>query len=524
MASEKNLISDNPVNKKRIARNTFYMYIRMGIVMVVELYTARIILKQLGVSDYGIYNVVGSVVAAFTYFQVPLSTATQRFYNIELGRNDIKALNIVFNHSCYIFFILSILLFITIEIIAFWFLNEKLQIPEGRMDAARWALQFSILCFIARLLKTPFEALIIAHEKMAFYAYISIVEVFLKLTNVYLLTIATVDKLKLFSTNYFIITLIILFSVVYFCKVKFKYIGFIKTWDKNIFKTMLSFSGWNLVGNLAAMTANHGINILFNMFFGVVVNAAMGIASQAGGAIKQFVGNFQVAFRPQLMKSYVANDKIALNSLIYQTSRFSYYLLFALVCPLLFNIDFVISLWLDNIPKYVPIFCLYILIYGLIDTLAVPLLTVIQASGKIKKYNIAISSVMLLNIIISYVLFKMGYPPVIALQVKSILAVVYLIVKLLFVRSLITFSIYDYSAHVIRPILIISISSVLWMLLCSHIFDYNGWNGFFISLLMFVMMYIPMCFYIGMEGSDRSRITIWLSRFTGKVLYGSKED
>lgn len=508
---------ENVVDQKRIAKNTIYLYIRMAIVMLVELYTARIILKQLGVNDYGIYNIVGTVVAAFNYLQVPLSSATQRFYNIELGKNNKEGLNNVFNHSLYIFILFAIVLFITIEVIAFWFLDAKLQIPYGRMGAAKWALHFSILCFVVRLLKTPFEALIIAHERMVFYAYISIAEVILKLANVFLLTIVFVDKLKLFATNIFIISLFVLFCFVFYCNVKFQYIRFSKTWNKQTFKSLLSFSGWNLVGNMAAMTANQGLNILMNMFFGVVANAAMGIAGQVGGAVKQFVGNFQVAFRPQIMKSYVIGESTALNELIYKTSRFSFLLLYALVCPLIFNIDFAISLWLGNIPLYVPVFCSYILIYGLIDTLAVPLLTVIHATGKIKNYNIAISSVMSLNIVISYCLFKLGFPPVTALQVKSCLAIAYLIVKFLFVKSMIKFPFHIYFEKVLKPILIISLCSFLWMMLWSEYYGFRGWAGLGLSLIVFVVSYIPLCIYVGLEASERKSIVLWIKCRTNRT-------
>ena len=314
-------------NNKRIAKNTMFLYVRMLLIMGVNLYTSRIVLQTLGVEDFGIYNVVGSIVVAFSFISGPLGSATQRYYNFELGRDDKAGLNLVFNHSVLIYALLSILIFIVIEIGGFWFIKNKMLLPNERLDVALFAFHFSVFAFVVSLFKTPFESLIIAHEKMSYYAYVSIVEVVLNLLNAYSLSFFSLDKLKLYAINRFLIIAIVFACVFIYTRRKFVYVYFVRIWNKNVFKSLLSFSGWSLFGSVASMSANQGLNILLNVFFGVIVNAAMGIASQVNGAVNQFVSNFQVAFRPQIVKLYASGQLDQLRSLIMNTSKYSFLLL-----------------------------------------------------------------------------------------------------------------------------------------------------------------------------------------------------
>lgn len=490
-------------SNKRIAKNTVYMYIRMGITMLVQLYTARIVLQVLGVEDYGIYNIVGSVIVAFNYLSIPLGSAIQRFYNFELGRNNLTRLNSVFNHSFYIYLVMSILLFVIIEIVGLWFVNYHMQMPYIRMEAAKWAFHFSVISFIINLCKMPFEALIIAHERMSFYAYISIVDVFLKLGNVFLLLVVPFDKLKIYSINQFLITVIIFSCIYFFCRKKFSYICIKRVWDKSIFRSLLSFSGWSLFGATAAMTANQGLNVLLNLFYGVVVNAAMGIANQVNNSVNQFVYNFQVAFRPQLIKSYASGEIDYLKTMITRTSKYSYLLMFAIICPLVFNMDFILKLWLGDVPKYTREFCVFMLIYTLLEALSGPMITVVQATGRIKKYQLIISSVIFLNIILSYIFLKFGYPPVIVLQIKCSLDCLYLIVRLLFMKNMVKYSMNQFVQDVVFPILLISGASVFVLLLLSYYIE-SGLFFLLTSIIVFIVIYIPTCAFVAMSYSERS--------------------
>lgn len=494
-------------NNKRIAKNTLFMYFRMGITMLVTLYTSRIILQVLGVDDYGIYNIVGSIVVAFSFLSGPLGAATQRFYNYELGKNNTSRVNYVFNHSIIIYVILSVILLVIIEIAGLWFIHNKMKLPVERFYAAQWAFQFSAICFIIGLIRMPFESLIIAHEKMSFYAYVSIVEVVLKLTNVYILMYMSLDKLILYAFNQIIISLIIIACIYLYCKRTFAYIYFKRMWDKDLFKALLGFSGWSLFGSLAAMTANQGLNILLNIFYGVVVNAAMGIANQISNAVNQFVINFQVAFRPQLIKSYASNEIELLRKLISATSKYSFMLLFAIVCPIVVNLQFLLELWLGQnaVPEYTTEFTTFILIYALLETLSAPMCTVVQATGRIRVYQLVISSIMFCNIWISYIFLKLDFPPVVVLEVKCCLDCIYLFTRMLFMRKMVCFSVSKFIKEVLVPLLMItSLSLVLTYLTACNIHD--GWTRLFSSSGAFLFSYIPLCLFIGMAKNEREKV------------------
>ena len=477
----------------------------MGVTMLVQLYTSRIVLNALGVDDYGIYNIVGSVIVAFSFISGPLGAATQRFYNFELGKNNKENVNSVFNHSLVIYLILSIILLATIELAGLWFIYNQMQLPVERMDAALWAFHLSVLCFVFSLLKVPYESLIIAHEKMSFYAYISIVEVLLKLLNAFCLLYITVDKLKLYSVNQLVITWIILGCIMAYCKRKFIYVRLQKMWNIFIFKQLLGFSGWSLFGSLASMSANQGLNLLLNVFYGVAVNAAMGIANQISSSVNQFVSNFQIAFRPQIVKTYATGNMAELRKLISNTSKYSYLLLFMLVCPLCFNIDFLLRVWLKNVPEYTSVFCIFILIYALLETLSAPMWMTVQATGKIRTYQLVISCVIGLNVFISYAFLKSGFSPFIVLQIKCSLDVVYLAVRLWFMRTMVDYSVRDFIKEVLTPIFIISFLSMIIMYLIVSLVRDELYK-LLVSSAAFALIYIPACYYIAFTVHEKQMI------------------
>lgn len=469
-ASEKN---------KRIAKNTMMLYIRMLLVMAVTLYTSRVMLNVLGVDDYGIYNIVASVVIAFSFISGPLGTATQRFLSFELGRNNIERQNMVFSMSLIIYTILAFVLFIIVESAGIWFIYNKMQLPPERLTAAVWAFHFSVFSFIIGLFKTCYDALIISHEKMAFYAYLGIAEVMLKLINAAsLLYVGSVDKLILFSANQAIISLLILGCIVLFSSRGIHHIRPRFIWDKQLFRELFGFSGWSLFGSVASMSANQGLNILLNTFFGVVVNAAMGIANQVGAAVNQFVLNFQTAFRPQIVKSYAANDTEYLHGLIFKTCKFSYFLLFAIACPVVFNIDFLLNVWLgDSVPAYTAQFCALTLLYTLTETLSAPLWMTVQATGKIRTYQLVISSLIFLNIILSYCFLSLGFSPVVVLEIKCCLDLTYLVARLLFMRRMVHLSLRQFGREVLFPVMVVSALSLCVIYPVSEFVCWrNGWT------------------------------------------------
>lgn len=501
-------------DKKHIAKNTLMLYIRMVLVMLVSLFISRVMLNALGVKDYGIYNIVGSVVVAFSFISGPLGTATQRFLSYELGKKNYTKLSRVFTLSLLIYIILAVLLFILIELAGQWFIYNKMQMPAERLTATIWAFHFSVLSFIVSLFKTCFDALIISHEKMSFYAYLSIIEVLLKLLNAFLIIYSTFDKLILFTANLSLISILILSVIIIYCRKKISHVRIKFIWDKKLFKELLGFSGWSLFGSIASMSANQGLNILLNVFYGVVVNAAMGIATQVGSAVNQFVLNFQIAFRPQIVKSYADGNLNYLRELILKTSKFSFLLLFAIACPVFFNINFLLNIWLGNsIPNYTAIFCSFILLYSLLESLSAPLWMTVQATGHIKKYQLIISSVIFLNIILSYISLKLGASPMIVLEIKCCLDIVYLIVRLWFVHNMIQLSYKSFVKKVIFPITTASLSSFLIIKICLYMINCDGWSKLLFSTFFFEFIYVILIWIFSLDKQEKQLSVNTLFRF-----------
>lgn len=446
-----------------------FLYIRMVVIMLVQLYTSRVILQTLGVEDYGIYNIVGAVVISLSFITGPLSTATQRFLSFELGKKNTGRIKDIFSMSLIVYGILSIILLIVAETVGLWFLNHKMDIPADRLYAANWVFQCSIITFIINILNIPFNSAIIAYEKMSFYAYISIFEAIAKLAIVYFLLLYTQDKLILYGilvviVTFFVTTLYKLYCGKYLKDIK---IHFVK--DKQLLKQLLSFSGWSLFGSIASMSADQGLNLLLNLFFGVTVNAAMGIANQVSAAVNQFAINFQTAFRPQIVKSYAEGNMEYLHQLICRSSKFSFLLLFMVVCPIFFNIEFILHLWLgDNIPQYTTDFCKLMLIYALIESLSAPLWMTIQATGKIKRYQICISSLIFSNILLSYFFLKIDFEPQFVLTIKCCLSVLYLMLRLYFIKKYTNISILFFLSKTLFPIILLSCTSVLIIYLINY--------------------------------------------------------
>ena len=406
------------MSNKRIAKNTVLLYFRMLLTMGVSLYTSRIVLNTLGVEDFGIYNVVGGVVMMFSFMNSAMSSATQRFLAIELGKKDDEQLKKVFSMSITIHAIIALIILVFAETLGLWFLNAKLVIPIDRMDAANWVYQASILAFMLTVMGVPYNAIIIANERMSVYAYVSIVEVVLKLFIVFALVWIGYDKLKLYAIFILCVTIIIWIIYNIYCKRNFPETRYRFFWDKSLYKTMMHYAGWNLFGNLAHVTIGQGLNILLNLFFGPVVNSARGIAYQVNTAVSGFVINFQMAMNPQIFKSYAANDLKYMHQLIFQGAKYSFFLLFFLALPLLIDTETILKWWLKIVPEYTVLFCRLVLINTLIDCISGPLMTAAQATGRIKKYQTAVGGLLLLILPISYLFLKNEFPPEITLYVS----------------------------------------------------------------------------------------------------------
>ena len=451
-------MSDNSQNNKRIAKNTLMLYIRMLLIMVVSLYTSRVILQALGVEDFGLYNVVGGVVVLFTFINNAMVTSTQRFLNFEIGRNNLDEARKVFSASLNIHAVIACVFLLLAETVGLWFLNRYIQIPEGREVAANWVYQFSILVSILNIIRSPYNAAIIAHEHMSFYAYVSVIEIILKLAIVYMVYLFA-DRLIAYAFLMMMVTLIVLAAYYIFCKKKYTICKYKFEYDRKRYMALASFSGWSLFGSLANMGASQGINIILNMFFGVAVNAAMGIANQVNAAVYQFVSSFQTAFNPQIIKSYAAGDRTYFISLIMNTSRYSFLLLFLLALPIYICCPEILSIWLGTVPEYAVEFCRLMLLFLLIDAVQGPLWVSAQATGKIRNYQILMSALILLNLPITYVLLIFFKNPEIALIVRVSINFVTAVARVIYLNHLYNFPIDRYMKDVILKCIMVMVIS-----------------------------------------------------------------
>lgn len=406
-------MSNNSVNNKRLAKNTMFMYIRMVFLITIGLYASRVILQTLGISDYGLYNVVGGVVAMFGFLNSTLSTSTQRFLNVEMGKGNSDSVKRVFSNALYLHLLLVIIVFFLAETVGLWFLLNKLVIPEGRETAALWVYQFSIVAVCIQIFQLPFMSSIIAHERMGIYAYVSIYEGLAKLGILFVLQLVDYDKLFLYGALILAVQLSV--AVIYniYSRKSFEEASFRISKDKGLFRDMLGFSGWNIFGNLASVCNSQGLNIVLNLFFGTAINAARGIAFQVHGLVTQLVNNFQLAVKPQVVKYYASGQYEEMTALVFNSAKYSAYLMMVVNIPLILEIRPLLHLWLREYPDYTPIFIGIILFRSVITSMTGNIVMVVHASGYLKKVGLYGGGVLLSVLPISYILLRMGFSPVI---------------------------------------------------------------------------------------------------------------
>lgn len=495
---------------KRIAKNTFYLYIRMLLTMVVTLYTSRVVLNTLGVDDFGIYNLIGGIVLLFVFLNTSMSNATQRFLNYELGKEEQEGnsemLRRTFSISMTAHISIALLALLLAETVGLWLVNTLLNIPEGREAAANWVYQFAILTFIVNIVRVPYNASIIAYEKMSFFAYLSIFEVILKLGMVYLLVMSEWDKLILYSILMFGVALCCNIVYRFYCRRKFQICRYKFLWDKEMYFNLMGFSGWSMLGGAANIGAQHGGNILINIFSGVTANAAFGVSNQVSTAIYSFVNNFQQAFNPQIVKLYVANERDALYKLVFRTSLFSFYLLLIIAIPLTININTVLILWLKQVPEYSAVFCTLMIGFYLIEAIQIPLWMTIMATGKIKWYAILIDGLTLLNLPISFLLLLNGMPPAAVLVTRMALNLVTAIVRTIYIKYHMQFPSGAYFRQVILRAVTVMIVAFGASIFIKGYFS-DSLPSFFIVTLLSIAMTAVVIYTLGISTNDRKYLT-----------------
>lgn len=459
-------MTDTAANNRRIAKNTLMLYFRMILMILINLYTSRIILESLGITDYGIYTAVGGFVSMFGIISNSLSAAISRFITFELGRKNTSKIKQIFSTSIIIQCAIAIFIVTIAEAIGIWFLNNQMSIPIERINASNWVFQLSILTFVINLISVPYNALIIAYEKMSAFAYISILEAILKLSIAFLIFISPIDQLVFYALLMTLTACIVRFVYGFYCKKHFKESKFQFHFSKKLLFEMFSFAGWNTIGSASAILRDQGGNILLNLFFNPAVNAARGVSIQACHAITLFAQNFMTAVNPQITKSYASGDKKYLTTLLFQSSRFSFYLLSILSIPILIKAEYVLSLWLGNVPEHSTSFIQLMILFSLNESFSYSLITAMLATGNVRNYQIIVGGLLLLNLPISYIVLKLGAPPESVFIVSIILSIASLATRLIMLKRMIQLPIKLFLLKVyLKCILVFVLSAIIPIIL-----------------------------------------------------------
>lgn len=498
-------------NNSRIAKNTILLYIRMIVLMVVSLYTSRVILNSLGVEDFGVYNVVTGFVIAFGFLNSAMTASVQRFLTVEFKKDNSGKMNQVFNMSLVIHFFLAIIMVGIAEPIGLYFVQNKLVIPPERLDAAIWIFHFSVVTLFFSIMNVPYRSLIVTHEDMGAFAVISLFEAFAKLAAAFLIGVVLFDKLIFYGLLLAGVAIIVQVFYMFFCIHKYrKEVVFKLTWDGMLFKDMCSFAGWNLIGVFAGIAHNQGINIVLNLFGGPVVNAARAIAYQVSGAANQLVTNFQMAVNPPIMKSYVAKDG-RVERLVLSSSKISYVLLSCIAIPAIIEAPYILKLWLKTVPEHAIGFTRLALIDAVVCSMAGPFHTLFQATGKIKLYQTLISGILLLNLPFSYLLLYIGLPFDITFVVSIALSLLALITRLILVRRYSSITVGVFVVRVLLPVVFAIVLTVIVPLVLLRVI-----NEGFIRLVLVVVISIIILgvsiWFLVLDSSEKNLVLNFVRR------------
>lgn len=450
-------------NNSRIAKNTLFLYVRMFILMAIGLYTSRVVLNILGVSDYGVYNVVAGFVPMLGYISTVFVCVTNRFISYSIGKGDKEDINKVFCTAVSVHYIIASIIVLFAETVGLWFVNGYLNLPSERMFAANCVYQCAIASLFISIISVPYNASIIAHERMDIFAYVSIFEALSKLGAVYLLIVCMFDKLILYSFFWTLIALVVRFIYMQYCKRNLEGCKYKFVWDKTLLKKMCSFAGWASIGDLGFTFKDQFLNIILNIFCGTIVNAARGVAVQVSGIVNQFAANFFMAVQPQIIKRYASGDVQRSRNLVYSSSKLAFCLMALIMIPLILNLNYLLELWLVEVPHYTYEFLLIILVSTLLGVFASPLTTAIQATGNIRNFQIGVAIIFLLELPIGYILLKNGCEPYLAATPALLTQIIAVVYRFYILHNLI--SGYRFSKYfidvVLRTTIVIGISFVI---------------------------------------------------------------
>ena len=496
---------DNSHNTRRIAKNTLMLYVRMLALMLVGLYTSRVVLNALGENDFGIYDVVGGVVAMFTIISGSLNSAISRFITFEMGKGDSERLTKVYSTAVMIQIALALLVVALAEPVGLWFIENEMTIDPARIPAAKMVLHFSLASFVINLMSVPQMASITAHEKMSAYAYIGILDGLLRLGVAFLIARSSSDRLVLYAALMMAVVLIVRSAYTLYCRRNFPECHFVPVKDSSLIKEMFSFAGWNFIGVTSGVLRDQGAKILVNVFTGPAVNAARGVAMQLSGAVQGFVTNFMTAVNPQITKSYASGDRKYMFYLISKSSRMSYYMLFILALPVLFNTEYILGLWLKDVPAHSALFVQLLLVLTLSESISNPLITAQLATGNIRNYQLVVGGLQLLNIPVSYVFLKFGAVPEVTAMVAIAISQICLFARLYMLKSMIDLHAGDFIKKVYLNLLVTTALALIVPLLINPYMP-DGFVGFFASVVMCMSCAGLAIWLYGLSAAERHEI------------------
>ncbi|MBD1432231.1 lipopolysaccharide biosynthesis protein [Sphingobacterium sp. DN00404] len=499
-----------------MAKNTIALYFRMLFTLGVGLYCSRVVLNILGIDDFGIYNIVGGVIGMLAFINSSMAGATQRFLTFELGKSNKFVLTKTFNLSITIHILIAAVILVLTETIGLWLVYNKLVIPTDRLDTALWVFHSSVLASAIGIITVPYVAIINAHEKMNIFAYISILEVVLRLGIVFLLPLFPMDKLQLYGILTCAVSVVTFLVYFFICTKLFEEARVRRLiWDSRLFKRMIVFSGWVLNGNLAVVGYTQGVSILLNLFFGPAVNAARGIATQVQNAVNNFSYNFQRAMNPQIIKSYAANDLERMHRLIYSSTKITFFLLFIVCIPIYFDTHFVLLKWLKQIPPHTVVFVQLSLLISLVSSLSYSLIVAIHSYGDIKRFQLWEGTILLMILPASYVLLKNGYPAESTLIIHLLFSIVAQVARVLIVRKAVKFHLSEYFHKVIFKIII----TVPFCLIVPFLINENMDSGWLrLGIMTTASIFSVCCFgYLLALGKDEKIVIHYLFN---KIILG----
>ena len=496
---------ENKIDGNRIAKNTLLLYLRMLFQLGIALYTSRAVLNALGVIDFGIYNVVGGIIVIFSFLNNAMASSTQRFLVYHLGTNDSRKLKQIFSSAIIIHFVMAVVVVGLAEIMALWFLQAKMIIPMERLEVAKWVFHLSVISSAITILSVPYNAAIIANERMGAFAAISIIETLLKLCVAIFISFCNGDRLLWYAGLLLGVSVIVRTIYGVYCSKSFPEAKLIfPRNNKLLYKEMTSFAGWSLVGNLSVVGYTQGINLLLNIFFGPAINAARGIAVQVQNAVYGFVRSFQTAVNPQITKSYAIGDLKSMHLLIYRSSKLSFYLTLMLSLPIIIETPYVLSLWLNIVPDYTVAFCRLTFISCMIESISNPFMIGASATGKIKKYHLIIGSILLLIVPVSYIFLKLGFEPIIVYIIDILIQFIAQIIRLFLCRHLFSLNILFYIKDVISRIVGVAVLSVVFSLLIDSLFiEINFINAIVVAFFSFISVCV-VSYVIGLTKSEKT--------------------